>query len=175
VQIRRRTRRTRSPRYGGYPDISAQSKNFPIALAGEVVGVDAQLQYAFQRCGIVQFTPCVIDRSRRHIPPERLSISKGKSPLGFLNPLIYSAAGIKGFNDIASGSNPGCGTSGFLACEGMGAGEYYFLTDWQSAAVLRALPRLQEPRRPRSRPHRQRQDRRMLHTTREKSPRRQKL
>jgi tripeptidyl-peptidase-1 len=44
-------------------------------------------------------------------------ISKGKSPLGFLNPLIYSAGGM-GFNDITSGSNPGCGTSGFSATKG---------------------------------------------------------
>ncbi|KAN0113839.1 serine protease [Russula decolorans] len=34
-------------------------------------------------------------------------ISKGKSALGFLNPLIYS-----------TGSNPGCGTSGFSAVKG---------------------------------------------------------
>ena len=44
-------------------------------------------------------------------------ISKGKSPLGFLNPLIYSTGGA-GFNDITSGSNPGCGTSGFSAAKG---------------------------------------------------------
>ena len=44
-------------------------------------------------------------------------ISKGKSPLGFLNPMIYSTGAI-GFNDITSGSNPGCGTSGFSAAKG---------------------------------------------------------
>ena len=44
-------------------------------------------------------------------------ISKGKSPLGFLNPLIYSKAA-SGFNDITSGSNPGCGTNGFSAGKG---------------------------------------------------------
>ena len=44
-------------------------------------------------------------------------ISKGKSPLGFLNPLIYST-GATGFNDITSGSNPGCGTNGFTAGKG---------------------------------------------------------
>lgn len=37
-------------------------------------------------------------------------ISQGKSPLGFLNPTLYSA-GVAGFNDITSGSNPGCGTN----------------------------------------------------------------
>ncbi|KAH9073449.1 subtilisin-like protein [Lactarius deliciosus] len=37
-------------------------------------------------------------------------LSTGKSPLGFLNPWL--------FNDITSGSNPGCGTDGFSAIAG---------------------------------------------------------
>ncbi|KAF8263860.1 hypothetical protein EI94DRAFT_550944 [Lactarius quietus] len=41
-------------------------------------------------------------------------ISKGKPPLGFLNPWLYGE-GLAGFNDITSGSNPGCGTNGFSA------------------------------------------------------------
>ena len=44
-------------------------------------------------------------------------LSKGKAPLGFLNPLLYSKA-TSGFNDITSGSNPGCGTNGFSAGKG---------------------------------------------------------
>jgi hypothetical protein len=44
-------------------------------------------------------------------------ISRSKPPLGFLNPWIYSVAAT-GFNDVTSGSNPGCGTSGFSAAEG---------------------------------------------------------
>jgi len=43
-------------------------------------------------------------------------ISQGKAPLGFLNPLIYTSA--SAFNDIKSGSNPGCGTQGFSAVTG---------------------------------------------------------
>lgn len=38
-------------------------------------------------------------------------LSKNKTSLGFINPLIYSTAKT-GFNDIKSGSNPGCGTTG---------------------------------------------------------------
>lgn len=38
----------------------------------------------------------------------------GKAPLGFLNPLLYSNAACL-FNDITTGSNPGCGTNGFPA------------------------------------------------------------
>ncbi|KAH9040232.1 subtilisin-like protein [Lactarius hengduanensis] len=44
-------------------------------------------------------------------------LSTGKSPLGFLNPWLYGL-GAAGFNDIASGSNPGCGTDGFSAIYG---------------------------------------------------------
>ena len=44
-------------------------------------------------------------------------ISKGKKPLGFLNPWLYGDAR-KGFIDITSGSNPGCTTTGFTATEG---------------------------------------------------------
>ncbi|KAH9019209.1 subtilisin-like protein [Lactarius hengduanensis] len=44
-------------------------------------------------------------------------ISQGKPPLGFLNPWIYDG-GLNGFNDIVSGSNPGCNTDGFSAIVG---------------------------------------------------------
>ena len=37
-------------------------------------------------------------------------LSQGRTALGFINPLIYSAS--SGFTDIVSGSNPGCGTKG---------------------------------------------------------------
>ncbi|KAF9006662.1 peptidase S8/S53 domain-containing protein [Cyathus striatus] len=39
-------------------------------------------------------------------------LAKGRPPLGFLNPLIYTL-GVSGFNDITAGNNPGCGTPGF--------------------------------------------------------------
>jgi tripeptidyl-peptidase-1 len=41
----------------------------------------------------------------------------GKSPLGFLNPWLYSTAA-SALNDITSGSNPGCNTNGFPAKAG---------------------------------------------------------
>ncbi|KAF8886336.1 subtilisin-like protein [Infundibulicybe gibba] len=44
-------------------------------------------------------------------------IANGKPSLGFINPLLYSTAS-SGFNDITSGSNPGCGTTGFTAGRG---------------------------------------------------------
>jgi len=42
---------------------------------------------------------------------EHFRLAQGMSALGFLNPIIYSAP--TGFNDITTGSNPGCGTNGF--------------------------------------------------------------
>lgn len=39
-------------------------------------------------------------------------LSQGLSPLGFLNPFLYSK-GFQGLNDITAGNNPGCGTPGF--------------------------------------------------------------
>jgi len=45
-------------------------------------------------------------------------IAAGKSPLGFLNPFLYSAAGTAALTDITTGSNPGCNTNGFTARAG---------------------------------------------------------
>jgi tripeptidyl-peptidase I len=47
-------------------------------------------------------------------------IAKGKPPMGFLNPWLYSV-GYKGFMDIVNGSAVGCGTQGFPAKEGWDA------------------------------------------------------
>ncbi|KAH9006053.1 peptidase S8/S53 domain-containing protein [Lactarius hengduanensis] len=44
-------------------------------------------------------------------------ISNGRSPLGFLNVLLYGIF-LGGLNDITSGSNPGCNTDGFSAVPG---------------------------------------------------------
>jgi len=44
-------------------------------------------------------------------------ISKGEPGLSFFNPRIYSDF-LPGFNDITSGTNPGCGTDGFSAIVG---------------------------------------------------------
>ncbi|KAF7346773.1 Subtilisin-like protein [Mycena sanguinolenta] len=45
-------------------------------------------------------------------------IAAGKSPVGFINPALYSAALQDAFNDVTVGSNPGCQTQGFLAAPG---------------------------------------------------------
>lgn len=46
-------------------------------------------------------------------------IAQGKPAMGFLNPLLYSAAtDVPILNDVTSGNNPGCGTNGFSAMPG---------------------------------------------------------
>lgn len=43
-------------------------------------------------------------------------ISAGKSSVGFIHPVLYEHP--EAFNDITVGSNPGCGSAGFLAAKG---------------------------------------------------------
>ncbi|KIJ35837.1 hypothetical protein M422DRAFT_180170 [Sphaerobolus stellatus SS14] len=86
----------------GFPDVSAQGENVVIVTAGET--------------GTVAGTSCSspIFASVVSLLNDRL-IAAGKSPLGFLNPFLYSAAGIGALTDITTGSNPGCNTNGFEA------------------------------------------------------------
>lgn len=43
-------------------------------------------------------------------------LAQGRKPLGFLNPFLYANPGA--LNDITSGNNPGCNTTGFQAAKG---------------------------------------------------------
>lgn len=43
-------------------------------------------------------------------------IQFGKSPVGFVNPVLYAYPQV--MNDIKIGNNPGCGTDGFEAVDG---------------------------------------------------------
>jgi len=45
-------------------------------------------------------------------------LSKGKKPLGFLNPWLYTRDIVGLINDITKGSNQGCNTEGFSAITG---------------------------------------------------------
>jgi tripeptidyl-peptidase-1 len=87
----------------GYPDVSANGANF-------VIGLDGQLQLTYgTSCSAPTFGAIVTLINERRI-------NAGKSAVGFINPVIY--ANPSAFNDITSGSNPGCGTIGFTAVEG---------------------------------------------------------
>ncbi|KXN85175.1 Tripeptidyl-peptidase SED2 [Leucoagaricus sp. SymC.cos] len=87
-----------------YPDLAAQGDNFQIVVGQRVINIGGTSASGPTVASI--FT--LLNDAR---------IANGKSPLGFINPLIYSTA-TSGFNDIVSGSNPGCNTSGFPASSG---------------------------------------------------------
>ncbi|KAJ7932719.1 subtilisin-like protein [Mycena leptocephala] len=87
----------------GYPDISASGESVWIVQ-------DAST-------GLVDGTSCSspIFASVIGLLNDEL-LNAGKPVLGYLNPWLYANPGA--FNDITSGSNPGCGTSGFPAKAG---------------------------------------------------------
>ncbi|KAJ7117680.1 family S53 protease [Mycena epipterygia] len=84
----------------GYPDVSAQGENVQIVSGGTTQGVDGT------SCSSPIFASVI------GLLNDQL-IAAGKSPLGFLNPWLYSNAAA--LNDVTAGSNPGCGTNGFPA------------------------------------------------------------
>ena len=81
----------------GFPDISAQSVNFFTWIADELFFV----------LGTSASTP--VFASMIALLNEEL-VGKGRKPLGFLNPWLYSNT--NAFTDITAGSNPGCNTDG---------------------------------------------------------------
>ncbi|KAF8269622.1 subtilisin-like protein [Lactarius quietus] len=88
----------------GFPDISAQAIGLAVFYEGELEAVDGTSGSAPTVAGIIALLNDYV-------------ISKGRPPLGFLNPRLYNE-GLEGFNDITSGSNPGCDTDGFSAIVG---------------------------------------------------------
>ncbi len=88
----------------GFPDISTQGVRFAIFVGGQLGTVDGTSCSSPTLASIISLLN------------DRL-IAAGKSPLGFLNPFLYST-GASALNDITSGSNPGCNTNGFPAKAG---------------------------------------------------------
>ncbi|KAH9057760.1 subtilisin-like protein [Lactarius vividus] len=88
----------------GFPDISAQALKFSLVLGGKFEFVSGTSGSAPTVAGIISLLNDYL-------------ISKGSTPLGFLNPWLYGT-GLAGLNDITSGSNPGCKTNGFPAVVG---------------------------------------------------------
>ncbi|KAF5392819.1 hypothetical protein D9757_000904 [Collybiopsis confluens] len=87
----------------GYPDVSAQGEKLQIFLSGEIISIGGTSASSPIFASIVALLNDEL-------------LSKGKPPMGFLNPWIYAHP--EAFNDIIGGSNPGCGTTGFPAREG---------------------------------------------------------
>ncbi|KAF9814027.1 hypothetical protein IEO21_05330 [Rhodonia placenta] len=88
----------------GYPDVSAQGENFNIVLDQDVESVSGT------SCASPTFASVIA------LLNDEL-IAAGKSPLGFLNPWLYSTAA-SSLNDVTSGDNPGCFSDGFSATTG---------------------------------------------------------
>ncbi|KDQ07914.1 hypothetical protein BOTBODRAFT_166414 [Botryobasidium botryosum FD-172 SS1] len=87
----------------GFPDISANAANYITAIDGTfslVYGTSASVH-------VVGSIVTLINDAR---------LVKGKGPVGFINPVLYKHPEM--MNDITSGNNPGCGTTGFTAVEG---------------------------------------------------------
>ncbi|EPS93872.1 hypothetical protein FOMPIDRAFT_1135359 [Fomitopsis schrenkii] len=87
-----------------YPDVSTQGVQFEVVVGGQATGVDGT------SCASPVFASVVA------LLNDQLT-SAGKSPLGFLNPFLYSTAA-SALNDVTTGSNPGCNTNGFPAAAG---------------------------------------------------------
>ncbi|PCH35494.1 subtilisin-like protein [Wolfiporia cocos MD-104 SS10] len=84
------------------PDISANGANYAVAVQGEWVAV-----YGTSCATPVSATMFAAINDAR--------LAAGKAPIGFINPTIYTPKFMDAFNDITTGSNPGCGTEGFPA------------------------------------------------------------
>ncbi|KAH9045198.1 peptidase S8/S53 domain-containing protein [Lactarius pseudohatsudake] len=101
-----------SPNGRTYPDIVAQAQNFQVVVGGSTISVAGTSCSApnTELTALCQTVAGVFSLLNDFL------ISQGKALLRFLNPLIYTSA--SAFNDIKSGSNPGCGTQGFSAVTG---------------------------------------------------------
>ncbi|KAJ7144398.1 family S53 protease-like protein [Mycena epipterygia] len=89
----------------GFPDVAAQGENFEISWDTEFGTVNGT------SCSAPTFASIIA------LLNDQL-VAAGKSPLGFLNPFLYSATGRAALNDIKTGTNPGCSTNGFSAGTG---------------------------------------------------------
>ena len=106
----------------GIPDVAAQAIRLASFKNGEEYAVNGTsgatpARYPSPLCWSIQLTnsPQIVAGIISLLNDYLLS--KGRKPLGFLNPLLYGIARA-GINDIISGSNPGCGTEGFSAVVG---------------------------------------------------------
>ncbi|KAF8268737.1 peptidase S8/S53 domain-containing protein [Lactarius quietus] len=88
----------------GLPDVSAQALRYVSITKGLPVYLQGTHCSTPTVAGIISLL-------------NDYQLSKGRPALGFLNPWLYGD-GFAGMRDIATGSNPGCGTDGFSAAIG---------------------------------------------------------
>ncbi|KAH9161794.1 subtilisin-like protein [Lactarius sanguifluus] len=94
----------------GFPDVSAQATRFAIVLDYKLEFMEGT-SCATPLAANLQVVAGLISLLNDY------QLSRGRPVLGFLNPWLYGSAR-QGFNDITSGSNPGCDTDGFSAVPG---------------------------------------------------------
>ncbi|RFU29102.1 hypothetical protein B7463_g7233, partial [Scytalidium lignicola] len=87
----------------GIPDVSANGVNYVVAIDGNFTFVYGTSASAPTFGSILT----IINNAR---------MNAGKSTVGFINPVLYSHPEV--MNDITSGGNQGCGTTGFEAVSG---------------------------------------------------------
>ncbi|KAK3815689.1 MAG: peptidase S8/S53 domain-containing protein [Linnemannia gamsii] len=88
------------------PDVAAQSENLQVVVAGRTVNL-----------GGTGLSASIFGATVSLLNDDRLSQGRPTLEFTHVNSLIYSTAAT-GFNDVTSGSNPGCGTGSFPAGEG---------------------------------------------------------
>ncbi|KAI0707297.1 subtilisin-like protein [Earliella scabrosa] len=88
-----------------YPDVAANGWPLIIAEGGQ-----------FVRSGGTSASAPIFAAVVAAVNDARLAA--GKSPVGFINPALYSDAFAGAFKDVVSGTNPGCQTEGFVAAPG---------------------------------------------------------
>lgn len=86
-----------------YPDVAALGLKLATVYLNRTLGVGGTSASAPIVASIVNL-----------LNEERLNAGKG--PIGFLNPVFYAHP--DAFNDVTTGSNPGCGTDGFATAPG---------------------------------------------------------
>jgi len=94
-----------SGRVRGFPDVAANGANY-------IIGIDGEFELVFgTSCSSPVFASIItlVNDAR---------IKQGKGPVGFINPVVYTARFADAFHDITTGGNQGCGTAGFTATTG---------------------------------------------------------
>ena len=113
-----------SPKGRGIPDIAAQGNQYLYTLGLEVYEVSG----TSASTAVCLSAPYALSQLTANLNVQTVAgivsllndyrIATGRTPLGFLNPWLYSRSGLPGLTDIMSGSNPGCDTTGFTATSG---------------------------------------------------------
>ncbi|KAH9058271.1 subtilisin-like protein [Lactarius vividus] len=111
----------------GFPDVAAQAIDFVVIVDDEFDFADGTSCSVPVRLSLSHLSASSFFESQLAANLQVVAgiisllndyqLSKNRPVLGFLNPWLYGTAK-QGFNDITSGSNPGCDTDGFSAVPG---------------------------------------------------------